>query len=50
MLSAIPYTIDLIADHEQVTVDLAQLDLADPEVYDMPSAADAFSRSRQPVV
>jgi error-prone DNA polymerase len=41
MLSAIHYAIDLIAEHEDVTVDLARLDLADPAVYDMLCRADA---------
>src|SRR5204862_2931339 len=41
MLSAIHYAVDLIADHEGVTVDLAQLDLADDEVYAMLRKADA---------
>jgi error-prone DNA polymerase len=42
MLSAIHYAIDLVAEHEQATVDLAQLDLADPAVYDMLCEADAI--------
>jgi error-prone DNA polymerase len=41
MLSALHYTIDLIAEHERETVDLAQLDLADPQVYEMLCQADA---------
>jgi error-prone DNA polymerase len=41
MLSAIHYTVDLIRDHEHTEVDIAQLDLADPAVYDMLCAADA---------
>jgi error-prone DNA polymerase len=41
MLSALHYAIDLVAEHEGVTVDLARLDLADPEVYDMLCRADA---------
>ena len=41
MLSAIHYAIDLIAEHENVTVDLAKLDLADEAVYDMLCRADA---------
>jgi error-prone DNA polymerase len=41
MLSALHYTIDLVADHEHITIDLAQLDLADQNVYDMLCTADA---------
>ncbi|WP_459714516.1 error-prone DNA polymerase [Actinophytocola sp. KF-1] len=41
MLSAIHYTIDLVREHEHVEVDIAKLDLADPNVYDMLCAADA---------
>jgi len=40
MLSAIHCTLDLVRDHEHVEVDLAQLDLADPAVYDMLCHAD----------
>ncbi|SES28815.1 error-prone DNA polymerase [Lentzea xinjiangensis] len=35
MLSAIHYTVDLVAEHHGVQVDLAHLDLDDPAVYDM---------------
>jgi error-prone DNA polymerase len=41
MLSALHYTIDLIAEHHDRTVELGELDLADPAVYDMLCAADA---------
>ncbi|HEV7651100.1 MAG TPA: error-prone DNA polymerase [Actinophytocola sp.] len=41
MLSAIHYAVDLVGGHEGVEVDIAKLDLADPEVYDMLCAADA---------
>jgi error-prone DNA polymerase len=41
MLSAIHYTVDLAREHEGVEVDIAQLDLADPAVYDMLCEADA---------
>ncbi|WP_158894106.1 error-prone DNA polymerase [Amycolatopsis anabasis] len=41
MLSAIHYTLDLVTEHEKVEIDLAQLDLADPAVYDMLCRADA---------
>ncbi|MFE0023334.1 error-prone DNA polymerase [Amycolatopsis sp. NPDC059021] len=41
MLSALRYMIDLVADHHDRTVDLGDLDLADPAVYDMLCAADA---------
>ncbi len=41
MLSAIHYTVDLVAEYEGVEVDIAKLDLADPAVYDMLCAADA---------
>jgi error-prone DNA polymerase len=41
MLSALHYTIDLIGQHEGTQIDLADLDLADPEVYDMLCRADA---------
>ncbi len=42
MLSALHYAIDLIAEHHGSTVDLGQLDLADPAVYDMLCEADAI--------
>jgi len=41
MLSAIHYMIDFVAEFEGTAIDLAQLDLADPKVYDMLCAADA---------
>jgi hypothetical protein len=41
MLSALHYMIDLIAVHHDVQLDLGELDLADPAVYDMLCAADA---------
>jgi error-prone DNA polymerase len=40
MLSALHYAVDLVADHHGVQVDLAQLDLADPQVYAMLQRAD----------
>ncbi|MEU7531307.1 error-prone DNA polymerase [Saccharothrix sp. NPDC042600] len=40
MLSAVRYARDLIAEHDGLHVDLAHLDLADPNVYDMLCAAD----------
>ncbi|MCP3803203.1 error-prone DNA polymerase [Allokutzneria sp. A3M-2-11 16] len=42
MLSALHYAVDLIAEHHGVEVDLARLDLADPEVYDMLCRADTI--------
>ncbi|VVJ16245.1 Error-prone repair homolog of DNA polymerase III alpha subunit (EC [Amycolatopsis camponoti] len=42
MLSALHYTIDLVAEHHGSTVDLGELDLADPNVYDMLCEADAI--------
>ncbi|GLY34284.1 error-prone DNA polymerase [Amycolatopsis sp. NBRC 101858] len=41
MLSALHYTIDLVAEHHDSTVDMGKLDLADPNVYDMLCEADA---------
>ena len=41
MLSALHYAIDLIAEHEHIQVDLAQLDLDDDEVYAMLRQADS---------
>jgi error-prone DNA polymerase len=41
MLSAVHHTIDLVREREHIEIDLAQLDLADPAVYDMLCAADA---------
>ncbi|WP_024794100.1 error-prone DNA polymerase [Tomitella biformata] len=40
MLSALHYVIDLVAEHKGLTVDLAQLDLAEPAVYEMLQRAD----------
>jgi error-prone DNA polymerase len=42
MLSALHYLIDLVAAHHGETIELGQLDLADPAVYDMLCAADAI--------
>ncbi|OXM50353.1 error-prone DNA polymerase [Amycolatopsis thailandensis] len=42
MLSALHYMLDLIAEHHDTVIDLGQLDLADPAVYDMLCAADAI--------
>jgi error-prone DNA polymerase len=42
MLSALHYTIDLVAEHHGTTVDIGRLDLADPNVYDMLCEADAI--------
>jgi len=42
MLSALHYAVDLIAEHHGVRVDLAQLDLADPQVYAMLQRADTI--------
>ncbi|MFI6031893.1 error-prone DNA polymerase [Amycolatopsis magusensis] len=42
MLSALHYMIDFVAEHHGRQVDLGQLDLADPAVYDMLCAADAI--------
>ncbi len=41
MLSALHYAIDLVAEHKDLHVDLAKLDLAEPEVYDMLCRADS---------
>jgi error-prone DNA polymerase len=41
MLSALHYTIDLVARHHDVHIGLHDLDLADPAVYDMLCEADA---------
>ncbi|SNR37649.1 error-prone DNA polymerase, DnaE-like [Haloechinothrix alba] len=41
MLSALHYAIDLVAEHEGVSVDIGRLDLADQEVYAMLRRADA---------
>jgi error-prone DNA polymerase len=40
MLSALHYAVDLIANHHDRQVHLAQLDLADPQVYEMLQRAD----------
>jgi len=40
MLSALHYAIDLVAEHEGVRVDLAQLDLGEHAVYEMLQRAD----------
>ncbi|MGW5718419.1 error-prone DNA polymerase [Amycolatopsis sp. NPDC003865] len=41
MLSALHYTLDLVAEHHGSEVDIGKLDLADPAVYDMLCEADA---------
>jgi len=41
MLSALHYVIDLVAEHEGIEVDLARLDLADTNVYEMLQRADS---------
>ena len=41
MLSALHYMIDLVAENEGVTVDLAQLDLTERGVYEMLCRADS---------
>ena len=41
MLSALHYMIDLVAEHRGVQVDLAQLDLTEPAVYEMLQRADS---------
>jgi error-prone DNA polymerase len=41
MLSALHYMLDLVREHQNIDIDLARLDLADPTVYDMLCAADA---------
>src|SRR3954463_3308094 len=41
MLSALHYAIDLIAEHKGIEVDLAKLDLSEPEVYEMLQRADS---------
>ncbi|MPY82392.1 MAG: DNA polymerase III subunit alpha [Actinophytocola sp.] len=41
MLSAVRYAVDLVREHEGVEIDLADLDMADPEVYDMLCRGDA---------
>ncbi|MBA8924508.1 DNA polymerase III alpha subunit [Kutzneria viridogrisea] len=42
MLEAVHHSLDLVAEHEGVTIDLAHLDLADPPVYDLLCAADTI--------
>ncbi|NLU81813.1 error-prone DNA polymerase [Rhodococcus sp. HNM0569] len=41
MLSALHYMIDLAAEHKQLDVDLAQLDLTEPAVYEMLCRGDS---------
>jgi error-prone DNA polymerase len=41
MLSALHYAIDLVREHEGVTVDLAEIDLSEESVYDMLARADS---------
>ncbi len=41
MLSALHYCIDLVAEHKGLDVDLAQLDLSEPAVYEMLQRADS---------
>lgn len=41
MLSALHYCIDLIAEHKGIDVDLSQLDLSEPAVYEMLQRADS---------
>jgi error-prone DNA polymerase len=41
MLSALHYAIDLVAEHKGIEVDLANLDLSEPAVYDMLQRADS---------
>src|SRR5207248_7745290 len=41
MLSALHYVIDLVAEHEGIDVDIAELDLTDQRVYDMLCKADS---------
>ena len=41
MLSALHYMIDLVAEHKGIEVDLAQLDLSEPAVYEMLQRADS---------
>ncbi|MDT5368594.1 MAG: error-prone polymerase [Mycobacterium sp.] len=41
MLSALHYAIDLVAEHKDIEVDLAKLDLSEPAVYDMLQRADS---------
>ncbi len=41
MLSALHYAIDLLAEHKDIEVDLARLDLSEPAVYEMLARADS---------
>jgi error-prone DNA polymerase len=41
MLSALHYCIDLVAEHKGLDVDLSQLDLSEPAVYEMLQRADS---------
>ena len=41
MLSALHYCIDLVAEHKGLEVDLSQLDLSEPAVYEMLQRADS---------
>jgi len=41
MLSALHYAIDLVAEYKGIEVDLARLDLSEPEVYEMLQRADS---------
>jgi error-prone DNA polymerase len=41
MLSALHYAIDLVDEHKGIKVDLAQLDLSEPAVYEMLQRADS---------
>nr|CEL22299.1 DNA polymerase III alpha subunit [Kibdelosporangium sp. MJ126-NF4] len=41
MLSALHYAIDLVREHEDTVVDIANLNLADENIYDMLCAADS---------
>lgn len=41
MLSALHYAIDLVAEHKDIEVDLARLDLSEPAVYEMLARADS---------
>jgi error-prone DNA polymerase len=41
MLSALHYAIDLLAEHKDIVVDLAKLDLSEPAVYEMLQKADS---------
>ncbi|OBA63093.1 error-prone DNA polymerase, partial [Mycobacterium sp. 1100029.7] len=41
MLSALHYAKDLVADHKDIEVDLARLDLSEPAVYEMLQRADS---------